>query len=100
MLLTTISLFNRDIKIAGAAGRIHVRNFKRARRHKALVNLIAILADDHLGIGPGDTTHHRGIALKGVGQHVIIGSKLSSPERNTVENICRGRTVTQCELRL
>ena len=100
MLLAAISLFNSDIKIAGASGRIHVRDFKSARCHKALVYLIAILANYHLGISPGDPTHHWGIALEGVGQHVIIGSKLSSPERHTVEHICRGRAVTQRELRL
>ena len=98
MLFAAIGFFNRDIKIAGAAGRIHIRDFKGARRNVALVDLVAVLAHHDLRIGSGNAAYYGRIALKRIRQHVVIGCQLAAAKRHTVEHVGRRRAVANGKL--
>ena len=100
MLLTTISFDDRHIKIARAAGGIHVRDLKRARCHVALVDLIAILTHHDLRVSSRNTAHHRRIAFQGIRQHIVVGRQLDAAKRHAVKDIGRRGTVSERKLGL
>ena len=87
MLFAAIGFLNRHVEIACPAGRIHIRDFKGARRNVALVDLVAVLAHHDLRIGSGNATYYGRIALKRIRQHVVIGCQLAAAERHTVEHV-------------
>ncbi|OQV66009.1 hypothetical protein AK51_13540 [Serratia nematodiphila DZ0503SBS1] len=89
VLFAAVRLLDSHLQIAAAAGRVHVRNFKRARRNVTLVDDIAVLANDHLRIAARDAAHHRRITTQAFRQHVVIGSQLRAAKRHAVKHIGR-----------
>ncbi|CAI1232351.1 Uncharacterised protein [Serratia quinivorans] len=100
MLFAAVGLFNGDLQVAAAAGGVHVVNHKGTGGDVGAVNLIAVLAHYHLGIGTGDTAHHRGIAAQAVGQHLVVGGHLHAAKGHRVKHFGRGIAVTEGQLAL
>ena len=98
MLFAAIGFFNRHVEIACPTGRIHIRDFKGARRNVALVDLVAVLAHHDLRIGSGNAAYHGRITLKRIRQHVVIGCQLAAAKRHTVEHVGRRRAVANGKL--
>ena len=81
-----ILLFNPNIQGAGN-GVIEVANAKRPRRHQCFIEHAALLADHHLGIGPGNTNHFRRIATQVGRQLVVIGVECNTGKAEAVEQV-------------
>ena len=79
---------------------IHIRDLKRARRHVALVDLIAILTHHDLRVSSRNTAHHRRIAFQGIRQHIVVGRQLDAAKRHAVKDIGRRGTVSERKLGL
>ncbi|CAI2026595.1 Uncharacterised protein [Serratia quinivorans] len=100
MLFAAVGLFDGDLQVAAAAGGVHVVNHKGTGGDVGPVNLIAVLAHYHLGIGAGDTAYHRGIAAQAVGQHLVVGGDLHAAKGHRVKDFGRGITVAEGQLAL
>lgn len=96
MLFATVGLFNCDVKIAAAAGWVHIGNLKCARRNIALINGVTILFDNYLRVSTGDAAHHRRVATQAIGQHIIVGGQLCAAERHTIKQLGGRGAVAEC----
>ena len=57
-----VGFLHRDIKVAVVVGGIEVADFKRTRRYRGFINIIAVLAHSDFSVGFGNATHRRRIA--------------------------------------
>ncbi|CAI1188074.1 Uncharacterised protein [Serratia quinivorans] len=100
MLFAAVGFLDGDLQVTAAAGGVHVVNHEGTGGDVGAVNLIAVLAHYHLGIGAGDTAHHRGIAAQAVGQHLVVGGDLHAAKGHRVKDFGRGITVAEGQLAL
>ena len=98
MLFAAVSFFNRDVKIAAAAGGVHVSDLKRSRRYIALIDGIAVLFNDHLSVSACNTANYWRIAAEAIGKHIVIGGELRTAEGDAVKDVRRRGAVANCEL--
>ncbi len=81
-LAAAVGLFDGHLQVAAVAGRVEIVDGKRAGRHRALVDLIAVLFDRYLSGAAGNAVDNRGKPLLAVRQHVVIGGELRAAEVN------------------
>ena len=94
-LIAAVRLLDRDLQVAAVARGIEVVNGEGARRHRAVVNLIAVLLYRDLRGTARYTVNNRREAFLAVRQHVVIGSQLRAAEVNPVKDIAVGIAITQ-----
>ncbi|MNE18107.1 hypothetical protein D3C80_1111210 [compost metagenome] len=98
LLFAAVGFLDGDLQVTAAAGGVHVVNHEGTGGHKGAVDFIAVLAHHHLGVGAGDTAHHRRVAAQAVGQHLVIGGQLHAAKWHPVKHLGRGGAVPQGQL--
>ncbi|CAM8144094.1 hypothetical protein KLMIMM195B_25230 [Klebsiella michiganensis] len=73
-LAAAVGLFDGHLQVAAVACGVEIVDGKRAGRHRALVDLIAVLFDRDLSRAAGNPVNDRGETLLAVRQHVVVGS--------------------------
>lgn len=95
VLLLAVGFAHANVQVAAAAGGVKVGDFKRPWRHIALIDNVAVLANDDLGVAARDPAHHRRISFHAVRQDLIFRSQLAAAELHAVEYVAGGGAVAQ-----
>ncbi|CAM8318459.1 Secreted protein [Klebsiella michiganensis] len=98
-LAAAVGLFDGYLQVPAVACGVEIVDGKRAGRHRALVDLIAVLFDRYLGRAAGNPVNDRGEPLLAVRQHIVVGSELRAAEVNAVKDVAVGVAVAQREAR-
>ena len=98
-LAAAVGLFDGHLQVAAAAGGVEIVDGERTGRHRALVNLIAVLLHRYLSGAAGNAVDHRGKPLLAVRQHIVVGGKLRAAEVDAVEDVAVGVAVAEGQAR-
>ncbi|CAM6547152.1 hypothetical protein KLMIMMO078B4_13270 [Klebsiella michiganensis] len=98
-LAAAVGLFDGHLQVPAVACGVEIVDGKRAGRHRALVDLIAVLFDRYLGRAAGNPVNDRGEPLLAVRQHIVVGSELRAAEVDAVKNIAVGIAVAEGQTR-
>ncbi|MNN06711.1 hypothetical protein D3C81_1195120 [compost metagenome] len=95
-----IGLGHHHIEIAAVPGRVQVVDDEGARRHRGLVDDVAVLLHLHAGVGLRNTPYGRRISALRFRIHAVVGGQLRAGEAEAVEQCAVGEGLTEHQLAL